>query len=40
MISLGKSTILRYKEFTEWTDTLHDVHESIWFNLSLKEKYQ
>ncbi|UVI29674.1 DinB family protein [Paenibacillus spongiae] len=30
MISLGKSTILRYKEFTEWADTLHDVHESIW----------
>lgn len=30
MISLGKSTILRYKEFTEWTDTLTDVHEGIW----------
>lgn len=30
MISLGKRTILRYKEFTEWTDTLHDVHGSIW----------
>jgi hypothetical protein len=32
MISLGKETILRYKEFTEWTDTLHDVHESIWIH--------
>ncbi|GGE02951.1 DinB family protein [Paenibacillus nasutitermitis] len=30
MISLGENTILRYKEFTEWTDTLHDVNESIW----------
>ncbi|MFD0693843.1 DinB family protein [Paenibacillus sp. GCM10027628] len=30
MISLDESTILRYKGFIEWTDTLHDVHESIW----------
>ena len=30
MINLDEKTIFRYKEFTEWTDTLHDVHESIW----------
>lgn len=30
MTNLGNHTILRYKEFTEWTDTLHEVHESIW----------
>jgi hypothetical protein len=32
MVSLGKETILRYKEFIEWTDTLHDLHENIWLN--------
>jgi hypothetical protein len=30
MISLDNSTIHRFKEFTEWTDTLHDVRNSIW----------
>ncbi|MGG1550302.1 DinB family protein [Paenibacillus ferrarius] len=30
VVSLDKNTILRYKEFTEWTDTLNDLHESIW----------
>ncbi|WNR44913.1 DinB family protein [Paenibacillus roseipurpureus] len=30
MINLDISTILRYKEFTEWTDTLQDVQESMW----------
>lgn len=38
MISLGKSTILRYKEFTKWTDTLHDVQESIWLQPIAKGK--
>ncbi|GFZ91582.1 hypothetical protein GCM10008018_42330 [Paenibacillus marchantiophytorum] len=30
MISIGENTIYRYKEFTEWTDTLHNIHEKIW----------
>ncbi|CAN7399546.1 DinB family protein [Paenibacillus sp. LjRoot153] len=30
MIRLGTSTILRYKEFTNWTDTLREVPESKW----------
>ncbi|KRE64807.1 DinB family protein [Paenibacillus sp. Soil750] len=30
MSSLGTSTILRYKEFTNWTDTLREVPESMW----------
>ncbi|MEC0268865.1 DinB family protein [Paenibacillus anseongense] len=30
MISLDRSTILQYKKFTEWTDTLQDVQESAW----------
>lgn len=30
MISLGKETIFRYKEFLTWTDTLCDLDESIW----------
>lgn len=31
-LSLGETTILRYKEFTEWTDTLREVDESIWMH--------
>jgi len=30
LISLDKNTILRYQEFTAWTDTLRDINESIW----------
>ncbi|MGO4494964.1 DinB family protein [Paenibacillus sp. 2RAB27] len=30
MISLNTNTILRYKEFTNWTDTLREVPESMW----------
>jgi len=30
MISLGKETIHRYKEFIEWTDTLTDLDDNIW----------
>lgn len=30
MISLGKETIHRYKEFIEWTDTLIDLDDNIW----------
>lgn len=30
MISLSKETILRYKEFIEWTDTLRDLDENNW----------
>ncbi|WP_261303368.1 DinB family protein [Paenibacillus andongensis] len=30
MISLDQNTILRYKEFTEWTDTLREVEDTIW----------
>lgn len=30
MISLGKETIHRYKEFIEWTDTLSDLDDNIW----------
>ncbi|MUG43736.1 DinB family protein [Paenibacillus woosongensis] len=30
MISLGKETIHRYKDFIEWTDTLHELDDNIW----------
>lgn len=30
MISLGKETIHRYKDFVEWTDTLRDLDDTIW----------
>ncbi|WP_405078895.1 DinB family protein [Paenibacillus chitinolyticus] len=30
MVSLGKETIHRYKEFIEWTDTLRDLDDNIW----------
>lgn len=30
MISLGKETVHRYKEFIEWTDTLRDLDDNIW----------
>lgn len=30
MISLGKETIHRYKEFIEWTETLSDLDDNIW----------
>lgn len=31
MIKLGEETIHRYREFIEWTDTLNDLDDSIWF---------
>jgi hypothetical protein len=30
MINLDTNTILRYKVFTNWTDTLYEVPESMW----------
>ncbi|WP_127533604.1 DinB family protein [Paenibacillus kobensis] len=30
MIHLSEETILRFKQFTTWTDTLHDVQDSVW----------
>jgi len=30
MISLGKETIHRYKEFIEWAETLSDLDDNIW----------
>jgi hypothetical protein len=30
MIILSEETILKYKEFTSWTNTLHDVQISLW----------
>ncbi|KJB87837.1 hypothetical protein AZ66_10865 [Paenibacillus sp. E194] len=30
MITLNEQTLLRYKQFTDWTDTLHHINEHIW----------
>lgn len=30
MIALDEQTILRYKQFTKWTDTLRQINESVW----------
>ena len=31
MISVGKETIYRYKQFIDWTDTLRDLDDNVWF---------
>ena len=30
MITLNEQTLLRYKQFTDWTDTLYHIDERIW----------
>ncbi|CAM3398127.1 DinB family protein [Paenibacillus lupini] len=38
MISLSDETLLQYKEFTSWTDILHDVQISLWLQPIAKGK--
>ncbi|GFN33907.1 DinB family protein [Paenibacillus xylaniclasticus] len=32
MIDLSQETIYRYKQFIDWTDTLRDLNDNIWFS--------
>lgn len=31
MVSLGEETVYRYKELIEWTETLRDLDDNVWY---------